>query len=105
MRRSALPILPAIQTYGGVGEALVGDQLREVRRRGLPGYQAYTIAHASDAEWAAIVEDSAEVDMEAVEELRRTNTVASLLLQAAGYALRGERLPASLRAQLLYLLT
>lgn len=82
---------------------MVREQIEEVRRRGLRGYQAYTIAHASDAEWAVLVRD-AEVEMEAIDELRRLQIVAGLFAQAAGCALRGERLPAELRAQLRYLL-
>lgn len=49
------PVLPTIQTYGGIGEAAVREQLAEVERRRLPGCQAYTIGHATDAEWAAFV--------------------------------------------------
>lgn len=105
------PVLPAIQTYGGAGAAMVREQIEEVRRRGLPGYQAYTIAHATDEEWAELVRDAdfdglspREVEMEAVDELRRLQIVAGLFAQAAGCALRGERLPESLRAQLRYLL-
>jgi hypothetical protein len=101
------PVMPAIQTYGGIGAAVVAGQLAEVRRRALPGYQAYTISHASDAEWAVIIEDAEreESDMSAIEELRRINAAASLLLQAAAFALRGQALPAELRAQLLNLLS
>ena len=97
------PVLPAIQTYGGVGAAVVRAQIEEVRRRGLAGYQAYTIAHATDDEWSELVRD-AEVEMEAIDELKRRQFVAGLFAQAAGYALRGELLPADLRAQLRYLL-
>ncbi len=112
LRESPLPVLPAIQTYGGIGTQLVADQLAEVHRRGLPGYQAYTIAHASDDEWTVIVRDAQaerppgweEDNMSAIDELRRTNAVAALFLQAAGFALRGEPLPDALRAQLRYLL-
>ncbi len=105
------PIVPAIQTYGGVGPALVAEQIAEVRRRGLAGYQAYTIAHASDEEWAVIVRDgdfdglSPEEDaMGAIDELRRLQAVAGLFLQAAACALRGEPLPDALRAQIRWLL-
>jgi hypothetical protein len=98
------PVLPAIQTYGGVGAATVRAQIDEVRRRKLAGYQAYTIAHATDEEWSEIVRD-AEVEMEAIEEIRRQQFIAGLFAQAAGYALRGELLPADLRAQLRYLLS
>ena len=105
MREAPLPVLPAIQTYGGAGTQLVAEQLAEVRRRGLPGYQAYTIAHATGDEWAVIVRDAQEEnDMSAIDDLRRTNAVAALFLQAAGFALRGEPLPDALKAQLRYLL-
>ena len=47
-----VPVLPTIQTYDGIGATTIAEQLAEVKRRGLPGCQAYTIAHATDAEWA-----------------------------------------------------
>lgn len=50
-----VPVYPTIQTYEGVGALLVGNQLEEVRARSLPGCQAYTVAHATDEEWAAVV--------------------------------------------------
>ncbi len=103
MRAATLPVLPTIQTYGGIGASIVREQIEEVRRRGLPGYQAYTIAHATDEEWSELVRD-AEVEMDAVDELRRLQIVAGLFAQAAGHALRGEPLPDALRAQLKYLL-
>jgi hypothetical protein len=111
IRESPLPIMPAIQTYGGVGPALVAEQIAEVRRRsvlslakgGLAGYQAYTIAHASDEEWAVIVRDG-EDEMGAIDELRRLQAVAGLFLQAGACALRGEPLPDALRAQIRWLL-
>lgn len=98
-----VPVLPAIQTYGGIGPSTVRAQIDEVRRRGLSGYQAYTIVHATDEEWSELARD-AEVEMDAIDELKRQQFVAGLFAQAAGYALRGERLPAELRAQLKYLL-
>jgi hypothetical protein len=98
------PVLPTIQTYGGVGPETVGEQIAEVRERGLAGYQAYTIAHATDAEWEALVRDAQEEEMAAIEELRRLQAVAGLFLLSAGHALRGERLPSPLEAQLRYLL-
>jgi hypothetical protein len=102
------PVLPAIQTYGNIGAASVAEQIIEVRRRGLPGYQAYTIAHATGEEWRIIINDAPQVeeeDMAAIETLRRTNAVAALFLQAAGFALRGEVLPRELHAQLRFLLS
>jgi hypothetical protein len=96
------PVLPAIQTYGGVGPSMVREQIEEVRRRGLRGYQAYTIAPASDAEWAVLTEEADE--MTNAEELKRLQSASALFLRAAGHALRGEPLPGDLRAQLRYLL-
>ena len=81
---------------------MVREQIEEVRRRGLRGYQAYTIAHASDAEWAVLTEEADE--MTNAEELKRLQSVSALFLRAAGHALRGEPLPGDLRAQLRYLL-
>jgi hypothetical protein len=96
----AKPVLPAIQTYGNVGATLVRAQIEEVRRRGLRGYQAYTITHATNDEWSVLVKEGS-MD----EETRRLQSVSALFLQAAGHALRGEALPAGLRAQLRYLLS
>jgi len=100
----AAPVMPAIQTYGAVGPALVAEQIAEVRRRGLAGYQAYTIAHATDEEWAAIARAAEEDNMEAIDALRRLHAVAGLFLQAAAFALRGEPLPDDLRGQIRWLL-
>jgi hypothetical protein len=107
LRQSRLPVLPVIQSYGGAGARMVGEQIDEVRRRGLPGYSAYTIAHASDDEWSVIVRDAPrgeEDEMADVQELRRLQAVAALFLEAAGYALRGAPLPDRLRAELRWLL-
>jgi hypothetical protein len=109
------PVLPAIQTYGNVGATLVRAQIDEVRRRGLRGYQAYTIAHATNDEWS-ILEQEANVDWQKfmtamdemerdLERLERLGLVSGTFLEAAGYARRGEALPAGLRAQLRYLLS
>ena len=98
------PVLPTIQTYGQIGAESVAEQIAELRSRGLPGYQAYTIAHATDAEWAVLTSDAEEDDMAANGELRRLQAVTGLFLQAAGHAQRGERLPERLLAQLRYLL-
>ena len=78
-------------------------QIAEVRRRRLPGYQAYTIAHATDTEWAVLVRKGRE-EMTAVDQLRRLQAVAGLFLQAASHALRGEELPAGVRVQIKYIL-
>jgi hypothetical protein len=48
----SIPVLPTIQTYDGIGAIAVAEELAEVKRRGLSGCQAYTIAHATDEEWA-----------------------------------------------------
>ncbi len=60
------PVLPTIQTYGGIGVHSIRAQIswakRILRRSGQPlsyrGYQAYTIGHATDAEWQVIVNDT-----------------------------------------------
>jgi hypothetical protein len=104
-----MPVLPVIQTYDGIGAATVADQIAEVRRRGLGGYSAYTIAHATDAEWAEVVRDARpgadeeEDDMREIERLRALGTAASVFFEAASYALRGQRLPEALRGQLRWL--
>lgn len=53
-----IPVLPTIQTYGDIGAQAVAEQIAECKRRGLQGYQAYTIAHATDDEWAAFCQDA-----------------------------------------------
>jgi len=64
-----IPVYPTIQTYDEIGARYVEEQTGEVHRRGLTGYQAYTIAHATDAEWAAIVADEPqEEEMPTLEE-------------------------------------
>jgi hypothetical protein len=104
------PVLPAIQTYNGVGASMAADQIAEVRRRGLAGYQAYTIAHATDAEWAEVMRDATndrdatEATMEAIDKLRALQAASSIFSEASAYALRGERLPPRLEAQLRFLL-
>lgn len=55
-----IPVLPTIQTYDSIGPEAVREQLAEVARRGLGGYQAYTIRHATDNEWAEIVASAPE---------------------------------------------
>jgi len=50
-----IPVLPTIQTYDAIGGQAVRDQLAEIERRHLPGCQAYTIAHATDEEWAEFI--------------------------------------------------
>ena len=97
------PVLPTIQTYDQIGAAAVRAQLAEVRRRGLRGYQAYTIAHATDGEWAEVTREE-EDDVAAIDELKKLQTVAGIFLQAASHALRGERLSEGLKAQIRFLL-
>jgi len=62
-----VPVLPAIQTYNGAGAALVTAQVEEAAgpRWRLPGCQAYTIAHATDAEWAAFAAAAAAAKAQA----------------------------------------
>jgi hypothetical protein len=79
----------------------VREQIAEVRRRGLRGYQAYTIGHATDAEWPVLVQ---EAEMDAIEELKKVEAVAAIFLQASSHALRGEKLPPLLERQIRWLL-
>jgi hypothetical protein len=83
------PVLPALQTYGDIGADAVAAQVEEVRRRRLPGCQAYTVCHATDREWAAFVagnEHEEEVDMERLEEVERRVAFALTAIQVT----RGE---------------
>lgn len=52
------PVLPTIQTYDGIGVTAVTSQIARCYERGLKGYQAYTIGHATDPEWEVIVNDA-----------------------------------------------
>jgi hypothetical protein len=53
------PVYPTIQTYDGIGTPAVAQEIAEVRYRGLPGYNIYTLGHATDDEWAEVVKDFA----------------------------------------------
>lgn len=67
-----LPVLPTLQTYDNIGPEAVRQQIAECKRRGLTGYNLYTIAHATDAEWAAIVADKPQEEtMPTLEELEQ----------------------------------
>ena len=57
-----IPVLPTIQTYDNIGKGAVELQIRECEDRKVKGYQAYTICHATDEEWAVIVGDSSVVE-------------------------------------------
>jgi hypothetical protein len=94
------PVLPAVQTYDGIGANAVAAQLAEARRRGLAGYQAYTIAHATDEEWAVLVRDAEEETMATLEELQREldqqrniEIVVGMAETFAGYVRQRMRLP------------
>lgn len=56
-RFDGLPVLPTIQTARGIGAEAVVLEIAECDRRGLRGYQAYTIGHATDQEWQAFSEE------------------------------------------------
>ncbi len=55
------PVLPTLQTYDRIGAEAVKEMIAEVKRRGLQGYQAYTIGHATDSEWQVITRDDSSV--------------------------------------------
>ena len=71
-----LPVLPTIQTYDGIGPQALAEQLAEVKGRGLTGYQAYTIGHATDAEWAVIAQKEEPVPIEETRSRRRRFSAA-----------------------------
>jgi len=56
-RFDGLPVLPTIQTSRGIGAEAIVLEIAECERRGLRGYQAYTIGHATDDEWLAFSEE------------------------------------------------
>jgi len=64
------PVIPTIQTYpndNGPRPGFIGvkAQIAEVHRRGLLGYNIYTLGHAADDEWRALVEEENTMDVEA----------------------------------------
>ena len=68
---NGLPVLPTIQTYNKIGAQAVEEEIHECTMRGLEGYQAYTIGHATDKEWQVfkdIGEVSEEEDMSWLDE-------------------------------------
>lgn len=54
------PVYPTIQLYDNIGPDSVQEELNEVYDRELPGYQAYTVCHASNDEWLMVAEDRDE---------------------------------------------
>lgn len=48
-----LPVMPTIQTYDDIGAVAVDQQIMESEGRECPGINAYTMAHATQAEWDA----------------------------------------------------
>jgi hypothetical protein len=92
------PVLPTIQTYDVIGARAVAEQIAEVHRRGLPGYQAYTMAHATNPEWAEIVKDK-EGDMPN----EATITAATIIREFAAYVEHGLKVPDSLKRRLAYI--
>ena len=93
---AGLPVLPTLQTYGGIGHVDTGRQIVETVRRDFEGCQAYTIAHATDQEWSAFtgqaLTDEQEERMEAAR-LKDRAALARLFLNAADHTLRGIDLP------------
>lgn len=95
------PVIPAIQEYGNVGPGCVAQEIAECRRRRLDGYGAYTIAHATDAEWAVVTADAGPTP---AEHLARLNKTAEIFVDCAGHALRDQALPDALAGAAKYLL-
>jgi hypothetical protein len=102
------PVLPTLQAFGGIGPVALRAQIDETKRRGQPGYQLYTIGHATNEEWEVVVE---EANAEAIQRVQRdfrkyawdhaiNHSVAVLFLRAAGHALRSEPIPDALKVEL-----
>lgn len=104
------PVLPTLQMYDGIGVSPVETMLTSIKHRELGGYQAYTIGHATDEEWAVIVKDAPqpeEDDMADEATRKQRAAVAGLFDQLAEYAAQGipwMQVPEQLRMQLHYLL-
>ncbi len=75
-----IPVYPTIQTYDGIGQDAVAAQIMECKRRGLTGYQSYTIAHATDDEWIAIVADRPEEEPVTLFTKAQQAAIANVLL-------------------------
>lgn len=67
------PVLPTIQTYHDIGVGAVEQEMAEVAQRGLPGCQAYTVGHATGAEWQAFSDAIPEEDEMTPEEKAKLN--------------------------------
>jgi hypothetical protein len=86
------PVLPTIQVYGGVGANNVQTQISWAKRMlsapGQPlsyyGYQAYTIGHATDAEWDII---SADAPVEETEDSMKDQWLDSTIVGLDGIPL------------------
>ncbi len=109
------PVLPTMQTYDNVGVFAVQQQVAESVRRSLPGTQAYTICHATNAEWAAfitiqptveppVVTPPPDQDEERIRLLELRLNLTGKVFQWAGYSLSGEEAPEETLATLHYLL-
>lgn len=72
------PILPTIQTYEDIGAAAVKDQVAESLRRGFTGCQAYTLAHATDAEWSAFLASVSKEGLTVDQYTELKNEIATL---------------------------
>lgn len=88
------PVIPAIQTYGGIGAASVTLQIAECERRRLAGFGAYTIGHATAAEWDAVAA-SAPVVEDKGPDIGQLNKAGDIFATCTLHALRGEQLPAA----------
>ena len=81
------PLLPTLQTYDGIGAIAVTEQIAQCERPGYQGWQAYTIAHATDAEWAAFIANiPKEDDMADEATKRRWAAAAAIFSQIHDYA-------------------
>lgn len=100
-------VVPAIQTYDNIGAAAVTDQIAQCTARGLAGYGAYTIGHATDAEWSAIIAHAPTHTPTPTPRPtpRQLNTAATVFVDAALHALRGRQLPDSVLAAIRYLIS
>jgi hypothetical protein len=83
------PVLPTIQTYGNIGAGAVEQEMAEIRGRGLPGCQAYTVGHATGVEWQAFSNGIPKEDEMTPAELARLKAVEDQLKDTTKDALEG----------------
>ena len=89
-------MLPTIQTSREIGAQAVALEIAECERRGLRGYQAYTIGHAADQEWQAFSQEGHDMTFIGVgcdRATQETDQFESFRLYVTAAGLEREKIP------------